>query len=145
MSIRSYPRGSQVRIQPNFRALEFDCACDDSKCKTTQVDDDLVLALQLIHDKTGGPVHVLEGYRCAKRQQWLRDQRNADGTPKYQTAIGRSPHEDGRAADIKTYIHPGHELEAFAAQAGVKAIGVGKRFIHIDMRRDKTRRWTYPY
>lgn len=143
--VRKYKKGSSQFVQLNFQVDEFDCRCGTDHCTETWIDDDLALGLQLMSNNLLMPIHITEGYRCAIRQQQLRDAKNPDGSPKYKTAVGRSPHQDGLAADVKVGKLTGYELEAAAAKAGFKAIGRGKRFIHVDTRVGKTRRWTYPY
>lgn len=150
MAIRKYRKGSNQFVQPNFQASEFDCRCKSFKCQETLIDDDLAFCLQLMHDKLMLPLHITEGYRCAIRQQELRDAKKPDGSPKYLTAAGRSPHEDGLAADVRTGKHSGADLEAVARKAGFRAVGVGKKFVHVDTRdimtrTHKPRRWVYPY
>lgn len=143
MTVRRYPKGSTQYVQPNFQVDEFSCKCGTFQCQTTLIDDDLALGLQLMHNALLLPIHITEGYRCAVRQQQLRDAKNSDGTPMYETAKGRSPHEDGLAADIKAGKLSGHELEAAARKAGFLAVGRGLRWVHVDTRQGKTRSWTY--
>jgi hypothetical protein len=150
MAIRRYAKGSRQHVQMSFEAGEFDCRCTRPECNFTLIDEDLVLALQRLHNEVLLPIHITEGFRCAARQAELRGARNADGTPKYLTANGTSSHELGMAADLRTGKHSGVELEALARKVGFKAVGVGERFIHVDTRDilttpEKTRRWVYPY
>ena len=76
------------------------------------------------------------GYRCARYQEILRRKG-------FETSTGISQHELGRAADITCHGLNGNDLEVYAREAGFKAVGVGARFIHVDLRDDVERRWEY--
>lgn len=160
MAVRRYPKGSKQYVQPHFQAFEFDCKCGRPECTYTDIDEDGALALELLHndlqakcpedEQDSFGVHINEGFRCAYRQQWLRDQKNPDGTPKYETAAGISDHEKGMAWDIRTNRHTGEALEQAAYRVGVRVVGVGRRFIHMSSRflgqmQERIRRWTYRY
>lgn len=134
----SYPKGSEVQVGKYFKARDFDCPCD--YCGDTYVDPELVAKLDAMRDLRGRPlfVHHGGGYRCDRYQQDLK----ARG---YQTAVGLSTHQVGRAADVSDESSTGQTLEELARKAGFRAVGVGLKWIHVDCRDDKDRRWTYPY
>jgi uncharacterized protein YcbK (DUF882 family) len=134
MAFRSHLKNSCEFISKNFQAFEFDCPC--KRCKETIIDYDLPALVQKIRDACNCPVQITSGYRCGKYQDQLR----AEGL---ETSTGISQHEKGRAADIWTGKHSGEELEKIARRIGFRAVGVGKAFIHVDLRDDKDRRWTY--
>lgn len=119
-------------MSPNFRATEFDCPC--GQCTETQIDEDLVSKLQQLRD-TAGSIKINSGYRCANYQEELRKRG-------YETAKGVSQHELGKAADICIAGLTGPQMEEKAKEL-FKAIGVGRYFVHVDLRDDKERRWTY--
>lgn len=129
------PKRSQQWLAPNFVARDFDCPCE--YCTETLVEMDLVMGLQEIRDRVESPVFISKGggYRCARYQQILRDKG-------YETSVGPSQHELGRAADITCHGLSGLDLEAHAHEAGFMAIGVGKGFIHVDLRPEH-HRWAY--
>lgn len=132
----SYPKGSDQAISENFKVNEFDCPCKG--CKETVIDDDLITRLETLRKALGCPLKITSGFRCANHQAELR----REG---YETAKGVSQHELGRAADVMTEAHTGDQIEALARRAGFRAVGVGKHFVHLDLRADKDRRWTYSY
>jgi len=99
------------------------------------VDSHLVERLDKLCELKRGKVSITSGYRCANKQEQLR-------LAGYETAKGVSQHELGRAADITDGVTPGVELEELARAAGFESVGVGKLWIHVDMRVGH-RRWTY--
>lgn len=152
MAVKSYQKGSDLQLSKDFQAMDFDCKCEEEICKDTLIDENLVTMLQLMQDRFGCDIHINEAYRCPTRQQWIRDQKNPDGTPKYETVAQgvQSTHEMGMASDIKTLKHTGDQLEFVARKMGFRAVGVGKMFAHVDTRDCLTRthairRWTYKY
>lgn len=134
--MRIYPKHSAEQISISFKAREFDCPCFG--CQSTLIDVDLVATLEAMRTLSGYPINISSGYRCASHQEELK-------TQGCETAVGISQHQLGRAADIETGHFTGAEIEGFARQCGVKAVGVGLRFAHVDLRSDKDRRWTYTY
>ena len=99
----------------------------------------LVQKLAKIRTKMKKPLKVTNGYRCAAYQEDLRKRG-------YETSVGPSQHELGRAADI---VCPGATAYDFAAMLSYceeefKSIGEGLSFLHVDLRDDKPkRRWYY--
>lgn len=134
MAIEIYPKGSLERISEHFAAKEFDCPC--SNCARTWIDDLLPKRLDAMREQAGSAILITSGYRCEKHQ----DELKAKG---YETASGLSTHEMGKAADIRTGKHSGAELETLARNAGIRAVGIGKTWIHIDLRGPEMRRWFY--
>lgn len=134
--VHSYPKDSDESLTKDFKAREFDCPCDH--CHETLIDDELVLKLQELRELLAFPIKITSGYRCEHHQEELREMG-------FETAVGKSQHELGKAADVKTGHHLGIEIEEAARSAGFKAVGVGRSFIHADLRDDKNRRWKYSY
>lgn len=134
--VNTYRKGEHVTLGSHFSSSEFDCNC--SSCTATIVDPELIEKLEALRKLLGAPLSINSGYRCAAKQAELR----AAG---YETAIGVSQHELARAADIMRADTPtsGVKLEQLARQAGFKAVGVGNYWVHVDLRDDKDRRWTY--
>ncbi len=112
-------------------------------CKETIIDGELALKLQVLHDALLYPIHITSGFRCKAHQDQMRNELKEDGTHKYETAVGQSTHEQGRAADIRTNKHTGIQLEEAARKAGFRSIGVASTWVHVDTRSDKTRSWNY--
>lgn len=121
-----------IKISKHFNSNEF----SDGMSEYTLIDLDLIDILEKIREKTKCPIKITSGYRSPEKQDDLRSKG-------YETASGISTHQVGAAVDIYTGKHTGEELEEIARSCGVKAVGVGKSFIHIDLRSDKVRRWTY--
>jgi uncharacterized protein YcbK (DUF882 family) len=129
----TYPKGSRDKVGKHFVAREFDCAC--SNCSYTFIDPGLVARLDRLRDLLGARVVITSGYRCDWYQANLKERG-------HETSKGRSTHQDGRAADIRSDERSGSDLAVFAAEAGFTSIGVARSWIHVDMR-DGLRRWGY--
>jgi uncharacterized protein YcbK (DUF882 family) len=128
------PKGSRKKLSKYFDAREFACPCPN--CTETLIDSLLVERLDALRERLGVPVRITSGYRCPAHQKWLAKRG-------YETAKN-SRHLIGEAADLWTGAHAGKELERHARAAGFCAVGVGRTFIHVDLRDDKpNRRWEY--
>lgn len=123
--IRKYAKGTHKKVQPNLESSEFDCRCRSEECKTTLIDDDLVLAIQMLRDQLGTELFIRSGFRCAAYQADLKKRG-------YETARGVSTHELGMAADVFTRRHTGQELADLAMKVGLRRIGIADGWIHID-------------
>lgn len=128
-------KGSSLQVGKYFQAWEFDCPCE--KCKFTLISIDLVKGLDQMRKELGTHLVVSSGYRCDAHQKWLKESG-------YPTAVGRSQHQDGKAADVCSDGRSGSDLEVVAAMAGFLSIGVGHDYVHVDTRFSKKRRWVYP-
>jgi uncharacterized protein YcbK (DUF882 family) len=117
----------------HFRAKEFECRC--GCCARQVLDDKLISMLDEVRDLVGRPVRITSGFRCAKHQDDLRKQG-------LETAVGKSSHENGQAADLSCPDMAALEkacLQVFAQYS----VGVAKAFIHVDVRQGGPRRWRY--
>lgn len=130
----NFPKGSKDKVGKSFRAFEFDCRC--AHCETTEIDERLIELLEKLRAALGAPIVIMQGYRCATKQQQLRD-------AGYHTSVGRSSHEDGKAADIRCGDMSGARLAEVAESVGFEAIGIAGKWIHVDTRTGKRRRWPY--
>lgn len=108
-----------------FELHEFKCSC----CGRNEITYELVAKLDELRRAYGKPIRVTSGYRC----------------PPHNAAVGgalNSTHTKGAAADITA-----DDLNSLykLCEAHFKAVGDGraKGFIHVDLRQDKVRRWTY--
>lgn len=130
-----FQKGSNAQVGKYFKASEMDCPC--SGCSYTFVHPLLIARLDKLRDLIGAKVVIDKGggYRCDYYQQQLREKG-------YETAKGRSQHQDGKAADIRSDSRSGADLTVFAAEAGFCAIGTAKHWIHVDTR-PEMHRWTY--
>lgn len=133
--LNQYMKGANAALSPHFNSREFDCSCP--QCTVSLIDSELIAKLEVVRGTTG-PLKTNSGYRCQHKQDELR-------LAGYETSLGVSQHELGRAADITTpdSRFTGPELEAKAREAGFMAVGVGQYWIHVDLRNDKDRRWVY--
>jgi uncharacterized protein YcbK (DUF882 family) len=117
----------------HFRAKEMECHC--GCCQRQVCDDKLIAMLEEVRELVGIPITVTSGFRCAKRQDDLRKQG-------LETAVGKSAHENGQAADITCSDMKALEkacLTVFAQHS----VGVAKTFCHVDVRTGGPRRWSY--
>lgn len=137
MAILRFNKDVLTKLSLHFSVPEFPCPCP--QCTETKIDSDLIDKLEALRSQTG-PLRIDAGggYRCSHYQTELR-------LRGYETAVGVSQHELGRAADVKSEDSrfTGAELENMARKAGFMAVGVGKDWIHVDLRSDKERRWVY--
>lgn len=132
LQVKTGPDG--MWISKYFNKSEFLCPCGN--CKDFEIDAELLEKLDAMRELHGGPLKVTSGYRCAAYQEQLK-------LRGYETATGVSQHTLGRAADVTDGVTPGYELEDQARKAGFKAVGVGKNWVHVDLRSDKDRKWSY--
>lgn len=130
--IITYKKDTNTQLSTHFNSSEFTCPCQD--CKITLIDKDLVSHLEAMRTLLGSKLHITSGYRC----QGYQDQLTLRG---YETAKN-SQHVLGRAADITDGVTPGMELEDMARRAGFESVGVGKAWVHVDLR-PGYRRWVY--
>ena len=129
----NWVKGESTQLSPHFTTNEFTCLCRFSTCINQRTSIELIARLELLHIKFGKPITVTSGFRCHEYQIDL-------GQRGYETAKIISQHELGMAADI---VSSNLKDLAKLSDPLFKAMGVGKTFIHVDMREDKLRRWTY--
>lgn len=126
-----------------FQPMEYCCPCS-KECEATRagLHPELLDKLNLIRAALGAKIQITSGLRCQRYQ----DQLKARG---YQTAVN-SPHVPGNygkhgiAVDIRCEPKPFAALLSLVSQHFM-AIGQGKGWIHVDLRTDKKRYWTYNY
>jgi zinc D-Ala-D-Ala carboxypeptidase len=111
------------RLSAHFQEDEFRCSCPLHKNGTEPVpiDPRLIELLEDIRGYAGIPLVITSGYRCPAHNE------EAGGK-------STSAHQTGEAADIfvSGSIDRFKLLEA-AFMCGVKRIGVGKDFLHVDV------------
>jgi hypothetical protein len=127
-----WEKGVKQPLSPNFGTHEFECPCANKACFEQIIARTLITKLQTLRDDVG-PLNVTSGYRCAAYQQDLKNRG-------YETATGVSQHQLGKAGDI-TNADLKKTLDV--ADTLFYAIGIGHTFLHVDLRDDKKRRWTY--
>lgn len=126
-----WQKGTRIKLSDHFSTHEFEDPTDNVQ----QISKLLVDKLEAIRKVLKVPMKVTSGYRSPAYQENLR-KRGFPTTPKGKV----SQHELGRAVDI--ICSKRAELLEYASQQFM-AIGVGKTFIHMDLRDDKKRRWFY--
>jgi len=134
-------KGKEYKLSDNFSTYEFECKCDRKDCREQLLRKEMVIKLQKMREQTNEPIRINSGYRCKEYQEKLRKK----GLP---TAKKISQHSLGGAADItpaRVGGSPGPRFAKFTiiAEGLFDAIGYGKGWLHIDMREDKKRSWTY--
>lgn len=134
MSQQFWTKGEGKQLSPHFSSNEFDCQCKNSDCINHMVEQDLLDKLEQVRNDIGQPLKINSGFRCSKHQQELRE-------GGLETAVGKSTHELGQAADITAPI-PIDDLASTASKYFM-AIGQAHNWLHIDLRTGKVRRWTY--
>jgi zinc D-Ala-D-Ala carboxypeptidase len=107
----------------HFKLSEFNCKCG---CGIGQMDEDLLTRLDAFREFLQSPLKVTSGFRCQSHNL------KVGGAPK-------SFHLLGKAADISStkFSGPGlyRQLQKFAPGM-FGGVGVGKNFIHVDVRED---------
>lgn len=122
-------------LSANFGTTEFQCPCKHDSCKEQRIAVALVDKLQQIRLAANSSIRVHSGYRCRAHQ--------ADLAKKgYETAKGISQHELGNAADFSCSALSPLQLRPLA-KMHFKAIGTANSFLHVDLRDDKERSWSY--
>lgn len=122
--IKTYKKGTAVKLSENFNSTEFDCHGKGCCCDTV-IDLETVDILQEIRNRFGKAVTVNSGYRCKT----------------HNTAVGgasKSKHLSGMAADIAVSGVEPIEVAKYAESIGVKGIGLYNWGCHIDSRTEKS-------
>jgi uncharacterized protein YcbK (DUF882 family) len=100
-----------------FKESEFACGCG---CGFNAFDPELLEKLDRIREYLGRPVVITSGCRCARHNKEV-------------GGVADSAHTRGLAADVAVPDDAfRYWFTAYAWVLGVKRIGVGKDFLHID-------------
>lgn len=129
------PKDCVAHATKDFYYREYDCHCENSSCNETRVNGELLELVQMLRARVGRPLVITSGFRCAAHQQELRERG-------METASGVSSHELGMAVDLYCSTLDSEYLAKEAEKVGFNNIGLGKKFIHLDVR-DGKRRWVY--
>lgn len=128
-----FNKGEKEALGAHFTTTEFQCQCSNADCIVQYANKGLVDKLNEVREEHALPIRLNSAYRCHKHQLELA----AGGK---ETAKGVSQHELGKAVDLSS-------KDMLALQtvlnAKFKAMGVARSFIHVDMREDTLRRWSY--
>jgi uncharacterized protein YcbK (DUF882 family) len=117
------------QLTKNFGRRELKCPC----CDQCEMDPEFMKKLQELRDIMGRPMSINSGFRCASHNE----------------AVGGSKasrHRIGLAADCSTVDWSSTDLYRLIKEAqalGFKGIGIGKTYVHLDMRDDKAKMWVY--
>jgi len=129
LNVYSCTKDGGTRLSENFTVREF--ACTDGS-DPVFIDSELVTLLQNIRSHFGRPVQISSGFRTAAHNK-------AVGGAAY------SQHCYGRAADIHIAGVSTEQLASYAETLLPASGGIGrypaKGFVHVDVRRNKSR-WT---
>lgn len=128
-----FDKKEKKSLSKHFSTSEFACHCSFESCVEQKIASDLINELENVREALGKPITVTSGYRCHERQEELRKKGK-------ETSAGISTHEQGRAADITAKDIAALDV---ACTKEFDAVGVAATFIHVDLRDDKKRRWTY--
>ncbi len=126
-------KGEEAKLGKFFKTKEMACKCKLPTCVEQRIAIKLITKMTAIREELAAPLWITSAFRCQGHQESLR----ASGI---KTAVGKSTHELGHAADIRAA-----DMDMLSALADdhFKAIGEAKAFIHVDLRDDKERRWVY--
>ncbi len=131
----SWKKGEVADFTANFSTREMSCQCNHPSCVDQRIAVELVDKLQLIRLAAASPVRVHSAFRCRAHQADLAKQG-------YETAKGVSQHELGRAADISCSAIPTLQFRSLV-KPHFKAVGTASSFLHVDLRSDRERTWSY--
>jgi hypothetical protein len=133
-----WKKGENISISKYFSTSEFTCQCNFLDCKDQKISKSLITKLEHVREKAKQPLIVTSAFRCGKHQAFLR----ASGV---NTVVAQvSQHELGNAVDITPKDQKdvrGKFLEICSEE--FDAIGLSDRFLHVDLRTGKKRRWKY--
>lgn len=132
-----WDRGTWARLSDRFTTREFECQCANASCQVQRLNVKIIHKLQIIREALGAPIKVTSGYRCKAHQKAL------ESTPGIET-VSVSQHVLGNAADISVDKSLFTKL-LMLAESNFLAVGIGKSFLHVDLRGPKVRRWSYSY
>lgn len=100
-------------------------------CKQVVLDNEFMWLMEGLRERVGEPLIINSWYRCEEHDREIG---------------GEGNHPTGRAADIYCESSRLRDLILdHARQLGVRRVGIGKDFLHIDICRDKPQGvvWVY--
>lgn len=133
-----WKKGENIKLSQHFNSSEFSCNCKFKECVEQKISSDLIDRLESIREDIGQGLIVTSAYRCSTYQQYLRN------TSASSVVATKSQHELGKAADIVPKDGKdvqGKFLEIVSKY--FKTIGLSNKFLHVDLRDDRVRRWNY--
>lgn len=117
---------------PNFSPEEFRCPCTNPDCKKDGIELPFLRQLQKARSIVGFPFLITSGYRCKAYNKTL-----PDSSPE-------SLHIKGLACDVRiSHLTPADKyLFLYKVFPLFKGIGLGKTFVHLDGRQERSV-WMY--
>lgn len=116
------------QLTKDFTYAELKCPC--GKCDGGSLDVGALTKLQALRDYCGFPLFVDSGCRCTE----------------HNAAVGGKPgsyHLKGEAFDLKADTREKRlKIKEGANKVGFHGIGVGRNFIHVDIRKNPAS-WVY--
>lgn len=134
MSQIIWKKGEKKSISKHFSTVEFQCRCSYPECIDQIVEQELLDRLEKIRDEVKMPIKISSGYRCTAYQKHLRDTKASTVVAK------KSQHELGAACDASCGMPYDDYLKI--CEKYFTAIGLGKTFLHLDLRTGHFR-WNY--
>lgn len=133
-----WKKGENLVLSKYFSTKEFTCHCNFPDCKDQRISKTLITKLDNVRIAVKQPLIVTSAFRCQKQQAFLR----ASGVT---TIVAKmSQHELGNAADIVP--KDGKNVRGAFLEVCDKefdAVGLSDKFLHVDLRTGKERRWEY--
>lgn len=129
-------KGDNVSLSPYFSTKEFSCQCKNPECIEQRVSKELIKRLNSIRTEVKKPMRVTSGFRCQRHQEEIRKSGISTVVAK------KSTHELGHAADVFADNTSLNDLMKISEKY-FKSIGIAKKFLHLDLRDDRVRRWDY--
>ena len=127
-------KGDRHQLSEHFSSHEFESQ-DAPEGSLQLISVELVNRLEKLRSQLGKPLYITSAYRSTAHQRRIR----GEGL---KTSKNTSTHELGMAVDISLYGHDTLKLIQLCEDL-FQAVGIAKTFIHVDVRDDKKRRWTY--
>lgn len=123
---------SVLRLSNNFTLEEFACPCCNGLPKIDEQFKLFIEMLQNTRDMYGGKIRITSGYRCINHNKEV-------------GGASDSSHLKGIAVDVAcTNDEARLKLVSSALRAGFERIGVGNKFIHLDIDSEKKKSmWLY--
>lgn len=116
-----------------FNKRELACKCGGRFCAGEWAyDPDFIAMLDNARVLSGVPYDINSGRRCARHNARVGGVSNSQHTVR-----------DGIAVDIPLAGHDRVKLVADLVRSGIKSIGFGATFVHVDGRKDRARAWQY--
>jgi uncharacterized protein YcbK (DUF882 family) len=129
MGYITWKKGEVFKLSPNFSSTELECK-GSSPGEDMVISAELIARLQKVREEYKAPITITSGYRSLKHNKAI------GGHPNSTHCLGHAV--DITAADLdKLYA---------ICEKYFKSIGDARhnrRFIHLDIRDDKLRRWLY--